>query len=121
MQCCSGHSHIHTRNAWSFSMKEVAELLGPTFWTGAPEPPCSAGLAGSVGDAAVISGRPTPLRVDARVVTANFFHVLGVSAARGRVFGEDDARPDAAPTVGYSLFAIRRSLKRKVVARGHPA
>src|SRR5213075_3007613 len=53
------------------------------------------GLAGSVADAVVITGRDAPLRLDARVVTANFFHVLGVGAARGRVFDDADAAPDA--------------------------
>ena len=67
-------------------------------------------LAGSVADAAVIVDRPSPLRLNARVVTANFFHVLGVSAARGRVFSEDDARPDAAPTVLVSHELWMREL-----------
>jgi putative ABC transport system permease protein len=40
-----------------------------------------------------------PLRARAGVVTASFFRTLGVFPARGRVFTEAEARPDAPPVV----------------------
>lgn len=44
-----------------------------------------------------------PLRVEAEIVSANFFRVLGVAAARGRTFlPEEDRVPDAHPVVVIS-------------------
>lgn len=60
------------------------------------------GIAGSLQGAAIITGHQTPLRLDSRMVTANFFRVLGVTAARGRLFDEGDARPDAPPALVIS-------------------
>jgi putative ABC transport system permease protein len=60
------------------------------------------GIAGSVAGATIVTGRDTPLRLNSKYVTANFFHVLGVTAARGRVFDDADARADAQPAVVIS-------------------
>ncbi len=66
------------------------------------------GLAGSLADAAIVTGGQLPQRVDSRSVTANFFAVLGTMPFHGRLFGEADARPDADATVVVShAFAIR--------------
>ncbi|MEP6690786.1 MAG: ABC transporter permease, partial [Gemmatimonadaceae bacterium] len=44
-----------------------------------------------------------PIRVTAEMVSANFFTLLGVNAARGRTFlAEEDASPDKAPVVVIS-------------------
>ena len=44
-----------------------------------------------------------PLRVEAEIVSADFFRVLGVAAARGRTFlPEEDRVPDAHPVVVIS-------------------
>jgi predicted permease len=66
------------------------------------------GLAGSLADAAIVTGGQLPQRVDSRSVTANFFAVLGTTPFQGRLFGDADARPDADATVVVShAFAIR--------------
>ncbi len=59
-------------------------------------------LGGSLASSVVVTGHDTPLRFEARFVTANFFSVLGITAARGRVFGEGDADPAAPPTAVIS-------------------
>ncbi|HEY7502392.1 MAG TPA: ABC transporter permease [Vicinamibacterales bacterium] len=66
------------------------------------------GIAGSVPDAVIVRGDELPRRVDSRSVTANFFTVLGTMPFQGRLFGEPDARPDAAATAVLShAFSIR--------------
>jgi hypothetical protein len=50
-----------------------------------------AGMAGAMNGAVIVTARETPLRLNSKVVTANFFKVLGVTAARGRVFDDGDA------------------------------
>lgn len=56
------------------------------------------GLAGSVADAVIVTGGPTPRRFESQNVTANFFRVLGVRPVQGRLFDDADARPDGART-----------------------
>ena len=60
------------------------------------------GLAGTLADAVVVTSGPDPRRFLSRSVTSNFFGVLGVSSARGRLFDESDARPGAAATAVIS-------------------
>jgi putative ABC transport system permease protein len=60
------------------------------------------GLASSVADAVVVTSGEAPRRVESRNVTGNFFRVLRVSAFKGRLFDEDDARPDASSTAVVS-------------------
>jgi predicted permease len=66
------------------------------------------GVAGSLADAAIVTGGQLPQRLDSRSVTANFFAVLGTTPSQGRLFGDADIRPDANATVVVShAFAIR--------------
>jgi putative ABC transport system permease protein len=66
------------------------------------------GIAGSLGDAVIVTDGQLPKRLDSRSVTANFFAVLGTTPFHGRLFGESDARPDAASTAVVShTFSIR--------------
>ena len=66
------------------------------------------GMASSVADGVIRRGGPFPQQLDSRIVTANFFGVLGTTPFQGRLFHESDARPDAAPTTVLShAFAIR--------------
>src|SRR5437868_9396963 len=53
------------------------------------------GIAGASGANAVLGGTPNdPARnVQAARVTANFFTVLGLAPAKGRVFSEEEDRP----------------------------
>ena len=76
------------------------------------------GLAGSVGDAVVVTGGQAPLRLESRGVTSNFFRVLGVSAFKGRVFDDADALPDAAPTAVVSHELWMRELGGRPEAIG---
>lgn len=80
------------------------------------------GLAGSFADAMILRGADAPRRFDSRAVTWNFFQVLGVAPARGRLFDAADARPDAPLTIvvshqfwttelGASPAAIGRQLR----------
>src|SRR6185437_15336353 len=64
------------------------------------------GLAGSLSDPVYLKGDDGPLRLSARGVTSNFFHVLGAKASLGRLFTEADARLDAAPAavVSYAFW-----------------
>jgi predicted permease len=67
-------------------------------------------------------------RVAAQVVSGNFFQVLGVQAARGRVFtAEDEGAPGASPVVVLSYGAWQSRfggsdsiLNQKVNVNGHP-
>ena len=66
------------------------------------------GIAGSLADAAIVTGGQLPQRLDSRSVTANFFTVLGARPVHGRLFGDADIRPDAGATVVVSYaFATR--------------
>jgi len=49
----------------------------------------------------ILGGRE-PVRVEGRIVTGNFFDVLGARAARGRTFGEDEDRVGAPRVVVVS-------------------
>jgi predicted permease len=49
-----------------------------------------------------------PERIEGQLVSANFFTVLGVDAARGRVFGSSDGVPGNAPLVVISDSLWRR-------------
>src|SRR5690348_776856 len=76
------------------------------------------GLAASLADAVLTMDGDVPRRVEARGVTANFFRVLGVSAFKGRLFDDADARLDAAPTVVVSHELWMRELGGSAVAVG---
>ena len=66
------------------------------------------GIASSLADAVIVTGGPLPQRLDSRSVTVNFFGVLGVRPFQGRLFGQFDARPDAASTAVVSYaFSMR--------------
>jgi predicted permease len=60
------------------------------------------GVASSLADAVIVTSGPLPRRFESRSVTSNFFQVLGLSAFKGRLFDEADARADAAATVVVS-------------------
>jgi putative ABC transport system permease protein len=60
------------------------------------------GLASFLTDAVIVRGGPAPRRFESLSVSANFFHVLGASPFRGRLFDESDARPDAGATAVIS-------------------
>src|SRR5262245_61789316 len=47
-------------------------------------------LGGYHGDSVVITGGPTPLRLEAMAVTANLFEVLGTPPALGRGFAPEE-------------------------------
>lgn len=68
------------------------------------------GLAASLADAVLATGGDVPRRVEARGVTANFFRVLGVSAFKGRLFQDADARLYAPATVVVSHELWMREL-----------
>ena len=75
-------------------------------------------LASSVADAVIVTGGQVPLRLESRNVTANFFRVLGVSAFKGRLFDDADARPDAARTAVVSHELWMRELGGSPAAIG---
>ena len=56
----------------------------------------------------LLGGRE-PERVDTGVVSANFFHILGVSPLYGRTFIEEDDRPSATPVLILSYNFWKRS------------
>jgi putative ABC transport system permease protein len=61
-----------------------------------------------------------PMRADAEIVSADFFRVLGVSAAQGRTFlAEEDRVPDARPVVviGHDLWQSRFGGTEPIVGR----
>ena len=61
-----------------------------------------------------------PLRVDAEIVSADFFRVLGARAARGRTFGADEDRvPGAHPVavIGHELWQSRFGGEAGIVGR----
>ena len=60
------------------------------------------GLASSLADAVIVTSGQVPRRFQALSVTSNFFQVIGVSALRGRLFDQSDARPGAAATAVIS-------------------
>src|SRR5262245_33486210 len=49
-----------------------------------------------------LTGRGDPVRIPARIVSGNFFEVLGVGAALGRTLSADDERAGAPPAVTIS-------------------
>jgi putative ABC transport system permease protein len=57
-----------------------------------------------------MTSSPIPRRFESRSVTSNFFGVLGVSAAQGRLFDESDARANAAATAVVSYGFWMREL-----------
>jgi putative ABC transport system permease protein len=57
------------------------------------------GTAAFVGSERTFTGGPGPQVVRGAAVTSGFFHVLGVPAARGTVFGPQSAAGDAVPIV----------------------
>jgi predicted permease len=62
---------------------------------------------------------PEPLPLTGRLVTGDFFAVLGVPPRLGRVFGPEDDRPGAPPVVvlGHSLWRDRFGADPEVVGR----
>ena len=68
----------------------------------------SGGVTGPLADAVIVTDGQLPQRFDSRSVTANFFAVLGTTPFQGRLFGESDARPDAAATAVVSYALARR-------------
>ncbi|HVT46849.1 MAG TPA: ABC transporter permease [Vicinamibacterales bacterium] len=51
-------------------------------------------------------------------VTPDFFKLLGVSPAIGRVFTEDDESPDASPAIlGYDLWRLHFGADRSIIGR----
>jgi putative ABC transport system permease protein len=67
----------------------------------------------------VLTGRGRPAKLVGRIVTANFFSVLGVAPALGRVFVPDDDRPGAGRVVvlGDGLWRDRFGAAPDVVGR----
>src|SRR5205814_1489593 len=61
----------------------------------------------------------TPERVSGAVVTANFFHMLGVNAQVGRTFidDEDQAGKDGVVVLGYALWQRRFASDLSVIGR----
>jgi hypothetical protein len=66
-------------------------------------------------------------RIFSNVVTTNYFSVLGVTAAAGRVFGPADDRPDASPVVvlSHRFWSRRFNAAPTIVGQtlqlnGHP-
>jgi putative ABC transport system permease protein len=78
------------------------------------------GLAGSLADAVLLTGGQFTRRLESRSVSSNFFHVLGTSAFRGRLFDARDARPDAAATAVVSHAFWIRELGGDPAAIGRP-
>ena len=76
------------------------------------------GLACSLTDAVVVTSGQFPRRFESRSVSASFFHVLGVSPFRGRLFDESDARPDAISTAVVSHGFWMRELGGDAAAIG---
>jgi putative ABC transport system permease protein len=76
------------------------------------------GIASSLADAVIVTGGPLPQRLDSRSVTVNFFGVLGVRPFQGRLFGQSDARPDAASTAVVSYAFAMREYGRAAAAIG---
>jgi putative ABC transport system permease protein len=64
-------------------------------------------LAASLGDEVNVTG-DRPERLNSRTSTWNFFRVLGIQPALGRLFTEADARPNAAAVVAISDEMWRR-------------
>jgi putative ABC transport system permease protein len=60
------------------------------------------GLAGTLGDAVIVTSGQAPRRFQSLSVTANFFEVIGVRASRGRLFEPSDAGPGAGATAVIS-------------------
>jgi putative ABC transport system permease protein len=66
-----------------------------------------------------LTGDGDPVRLDAAVVTANFFTILGVSPALGRGFSEEDAKPGARNVVllSHGLWKRRFGGDATVIGR----
>ena len=66
-----------------------------------------------------LTGDGEPQRVNAHGVTANFFPLLGVRPALGRVFLEEDDKPGAARTVmiSYGLWQSRYGGERSLIGQ----
>ncbi len=66
-----------------------------------------------------LTGAGEPERVMAVGVTANFFHVLGVEPARGRVFRPEETRPDGPPVaiLSYEFWRHRFGLDADVLGK----
>jgi putative ABC transport system permease protein len=77
-----------------------------------------AGMA-SVGQTWTLCGRGEPAGVTGRIVTGNFFSVLGVEAAIGRTLRPEDDRVGAAPVVvvSHRLWRDRLSPERGVLGQ----
>ncbi len=60
------------------------------------------GMAGYVNSSFNVAGDEFPVRISGAVVTPDFFQVLGVNAARGRVFSPSIDTPDGEPAVVLS-------------------
>ena len=61
-----------------------------------------------------------PRRVDAEMVSASYFRILGVAAARGRTFTADDDRvPDASPVavISHALWTTQFASDPGIVGR----
>jgi MacB-like periplasmic core domain len=65
------------------------------------------GLAAHAGTAISLSGS-TPERLTADVVTGNYFQVLGLAAARGRLIGPEDDAPRGAHPMAVLNYALWR-------------
>jgi putative ABC transport system permease protein len=78
------------------------------------------GLASSLADAVIVTGGEVPRRFESRSVSWNFFHVLGVSSFRGRLFDQSDAHPGAAATAVVSHAYWLRELGGDAAAIGQP-
>jgi predicted permease len=76
------------------------------------------GVASSLTDAAIVTSGAIPRRFESRSVTSNFFQVLGVQAAHGRLFDDADARPDAPETAVVSHAFWMRELGGSPAAIG---
>ena len=76
------------------------------------------GLAGSLADAVTVTDGDVPRRFDSRSVTANFFHVLGVSPVVGRAFNDADANPSSPAAVMVSHTFWLRELGGDPAALG---
>lgn len=64
----------------------------------------------------IAGGRPE--RIWGHIVTPDYFHVLHVGASTGRIFGRDEARPDATGVViSHRLWATRFGASRDLIGR----
>ena len=77
------------------------------------------GLAGSFADAAILRSGELPRRFESRAVTWNFFRVLGVGPAQGRLFDAADARADAplAIVVSHRFWATELAASPAAIGR----